>query len=108
MTTRGARSIEKQAAEAVAEAEAWRAGLEAMAERIGPRFARSEARERAKVYLMEGLAPGARQDAAIGGFDSADGARSSIAAEVAGDGADAASRAYRQLVALETASSSRR
>jgi SRSO17 transposase len=62
MTTRANGSIEKQTAKAVAEAEAWRAGLEAVAERIGPRFARTEARERAAVYMMGLVSPVERKN----------------------------------------------
>jgi SRSO17 transposase len=47
---------------AVAEAQAWLAGLEALAERIGLRFARSEARQRAGLYLKGLLSPVERKN----------------------------------------------
>ena len=52
MVVRVEESIEQETAEAVRAAETWLAGLEAIAERIGPRFVRGEARSRAKLYLM--------------------------------------------------------
>ena len=47
---------------AVREAEAWTNGLIALVERIGPRFARSEARSRAELYLKGLLSPVERKN----------------------------------------------
>jgi len=46
----------------VEQVEAWAAELDALMQRIGPRFARSEARQRAKAYLQGLLSPAQRKN----------------------------------------------
>lgn len=45
------------------EVTAWQGELDRLMERIGPRFVRSEARQRAKVYLQGLLSPAERKNA---------------------------------------------
>ena len=49
----------------VSEAEAWGRDLDELAERIAPRFRRTEARHRARCYLDGLLAPLERKNAAL-------------------------------------------
>lgn len=57
MTLKQSTDQQQRLAEEAAEVTAWAAGLEAMAERIGPHFARTEARRRAGLYLKGLLSP---------------------------------------------------